>query len=114
SLKSKFSEICERCRLTQANPRLTRISHDTWHADAGGDARATMWDGRPRPSDCRKRLGNLPDSRRHAIRRVWNLGGPGSIPFLFLQFFHEFNKHVSSEAIFVVAVALRGLLTPIV
>jgi len=25
---------------------------------AGGEARATMWDGRPRPSDCRKRLGN--------------------------------------------------------
>src|SRR5215472_16015515 len=25
---------------------------------AGGDTRATMWDGRPRPSDCRKRHGN--------------------------------------------------------
>jgi len=25
---------------------------------AGGEARATMWDGRPRPSDHRKRLGN--------------------------------------------------------
>jgi hypothetical protein len=23
-----------------------------------GDARATTWDGHPRPSDCRKRLGN--------------------------------------------------------
>jgi hypothetical protein len=26
--------------------------------NAGVDARATMWDGRPRPSECRKRLGN--------------------------------------------------------
>ena len=30
---------------------------------AGGEARATMWDGRPRPSDCRKRLGNWPNPR---------------------------------------------------
>ena len=27
--------------------------------NAGVDARATMWDGRPGPSDCRKRLGKL-------------------------------------------------------
>ena len=26
---------------------------------AGGDARATMWDGRPRPSDCRRRRANV-------------------------------------------------------
>jgi len=32
-------------------------------ANAGGDARATMWDGRPRPSDGRKGLGNWPNSR---------------------------------------------------
>ena len=30
---------------------------------AGGEARATMWDGRPRPSDHRKRLGNWLNSR---------------------------------------------------
>jgi len=29
-----------------------------------GTPRATMWDGRPRPSDCRKRLGNWRNSRR--------------------------------------------------
>ena len=27
-------------------------------AKRGRDAPATMWDGRPRPSDCRKRIGN--------------------------------------------------------
>src|SRR5215472_14419347 len=32
------------------------------HQGAGGVARATLWDGRPRPSDCRKRLGNWPNS----------------------------------------------------
>src|SRR6516162_4411885 len=35
----------------------------SWEGGAGGDPRATMWDGRPRPSDCRKRLGNWPNSR---------------------------------------------------
>jgi hypothetical protein len=33
-------------------------------ANAGGDARATMWDGRPRPSDCRKRLGKFRSGRQ--------------------------------------------------
>ena len=28
-----------------------------------------MWDGRPRPSDCRKRLGNWPNSRGPPRRR---------------------------------------------
>jgi hypothetical protein len=36
-------------------------------SDAGADARATMWDGRPRPSDCRKRLGKF---RSGASRRI--------------------------------------------
>jgi len=32
--------------------------------NAGVDARATMWDGRPRPSVCRKRLGKLAKLQR--------------------------------------------------
>ena len=36
--------------------------------DAGGDARATMWDGRPRPSDCRRRLGKMSKLQRAALR----------------------------------------------
>jgi len=35
----------------------------SWEGGAGGDPRATMCDGRPCPSDCRKRLGNWPNSR---------------------------------------------------
>src|SRR5215470_8083039 len=52
--------------------------------DAGGDARATMWDGRPRPSDCRKRLGNWPNPRGIAcntrIRGKDNLVSIGEKP----------------------------------
>src|SRR5215469_7403917 len=42
------------------------------HQSAAGDARATMWDQRPRPSDCRKRLGNCPNSMEpHPWAALW-------------------------------------------
>ena len=40
-------------------PTSRRLRQAGRDGAAGGDARATMWDGRPRPSDCRKRLGKL-------------------------------------------------------
>src|ERR1700757_742060 len=52
---------------------------------AGGDARATMWDGRPRPSDCRKRLGKF---RSGASRRI----KPESIIYSRIQSFQISEK----------------------
>ena len=43
-------------------------------ADAGRDARATIWDGRPRPSEWRKRLGNV-----QTAAGVWTSVGPGKL-----------------------------------
>jgi len=47
-------------------------------------ARATMWDGRPRPSDCRKGLGNWPNSRpalkRRPIIKVSLRDGTSGVP----------------------------------
>src|SRR6516164_4541881 len=45
--------------------------------DAGVDARATMWDGRPRPSDCRKRLGKM---SKLQVPLLPTPGGAGSDP----------------------------------
>src|SRR6516164_3494488 len=46
---------------------------------AGGDARATMWDGRPRPSDCRKRRANVQTAGGRRLRRPRYRGEHGSL-----------------------------------